>query len=449
MTQTTEQRVLGRYRLTGEIALGGTARVHRARDEQLDRDVAVKILHPHLLPDDTSRRRLAAEARAAASLSHPGVVMVYDVDPDAAAPAIVMELVDGESLAARFATHGPMAPREVARVGAEIADALYHAHRRGIVHRDVKPGNILLERESGRAKLVDFGIAHSLAAGAESLTQTGLTVGTPRYMAPEQMAGGRVGPRTDLWSLGVVLYEALGGRPPFTGPTPLAIAQAQQAGAPPLENVDPALASIIGSCLAYDTAQRPPDAHAVANALRAWLAHGSETTAQTITAPVAVVPAAPAAAPAAAPQAAGAPPRRTRRVGWIPAAVAGAALVGLAMAALLLVPDLFSGVAEQEPTRRPRATPTPTATPEPTPDPLAQLQAAYLEACGEPIPPDKLEEDDFAKLVEKVNEEITKCLEEANEEGDGEGGPPPQDDGRGNGNEGNQGRGNDGGGNDD
>ena len=185
---TQPRLVLGRYRLLDQIAVGGTARVFRARDEQLDRDVAVKLLHPHLLPDDTARRRLAAEARAAAGLSHPGIATVYDVDTHPAAPAIVMELVDGEPLSARLA-HGPMPPGAVARLGTELADALLHAHRRGIVHRDVKPGNILLERGSGRARLVDFGIAHSLAAGAESLTQTGTALGTPRYMSPEQMAG--------------------------------------------------------------------------------------------------------------------------------------------------------------------------------------------------------------------------------------------------------------------
>ena len=206
--------VLDRYRLVERVAVGGSAEVWRAHDEQLDRAVAVKRLHPHLLPDAVSRQRLAAEARAAAGLSHPAIVGIYDIDTTGDWPALVMELVDGESLAARLAREGPLPEREAAAIVTDIADGLYHAHKRGIVHRDVKPGNVLLDRE-GRARLADFGIARSLAESAERLTQTGSVMGTLRYMAPEQLTGGEIGQRTDLYGLGAVMHEAHTGEPPF------------------------------------------------------------------------------------------------------------------------------------------------------------------------------------------------------------------------------------------
>ena len=267
---TANSLILGRYRLDREIAVGGTARVWRARDAKQDRAVAVKLLHPHLLPDATSRRRLEGEARAAEALSHPAIAAVYDVSGPDDDPALVMELVDGEPLSKRLERDGPMAPKAAAALAADVAEALYHAHQRGIVHRDVKPGNILVERLTGRARLIDFGIAHSLEAASHDLTRTGTSLGTPRYMAPEQLAADPIGPRTDLWGLGVVLYQALSGRVPFDGTTPLAIATQQQAGAPPLD-VDPALAAIVSRCLSVAIEDRPLHAGAVAEALRAWI----------------------------------------------------------------------------------------------------------------------------------------------------------------------------------
>ena len=225
--------------------------------------MAVKLLHPHLLPDATSRRRLEGEARAAKALSHPAIAAVYDVSGPDDDPALVMELVDGEPLSERLERDGPMPPKAAAALAADVAEALYHAHQRGIVHRDVKPANILVERQSGRARLIDFGIAHSLEAASHDLTRTGTSLGTPRYMAPEQLAGEPIGPRTDLWGLGAVLYQALSGRVPFDGATPLAIATQQQAGAPPLE-LDAALAAVVTRCLSVAIDDRPIHAGAVA-----------------------------------------------------------------------------------------------------------------------------------------------------------------------------------------
>ena len=266
-----DQLILGRYRLIERLALGGSAEVWRAHDEQLDRQVAVKRLHPHLLPDASSRKRLAAEARAAASLSHPVIVDIYDVDATGEAPALVMELVDGESLSARIAHLVRSSHARPASMAADIAEALFHAHQRGVVHRDVKPGNVLLASD-GRTRLVDFGIAHSLAESAERLTMTGTVVGTMSAMAPEQLLGGPITPRTDLYGIGVVLYEALTGRPPYPGGSPVALAEAQRAGPPPLEGIDPTLAAIVAACLAVEPENRPLHAGALAVALRSWLA---------------------------------------------------------------------------------------------------------------------------------------------------------------------------------
>ena len=421
---TQQTLVLGRYRLLDQIAMGGTARVYRARDEQLDRDVAVKLLHPHLLPDDTSRRRLAAEARAAAGLSHPGIATVYDVDTDPDAPAIVMELVDGEPLSVRLAA-GPMPPREVARLGAEVADALFHAHRRGIVHRDVKPGNLLLERGTGRARLVDFGIAHSLAMGAESLTQTGTALGTPRYMAPEQMAAGKVGPRTDLWCLGAVMYQALTGRVPFDGATPLTIADQQRDGPAPMAGIDPGLASLVIACLSYRVERRPLDAGALATSLRGWLDGASlEATTQTLAV-------APAVAAAHEPEPAAQPAGRTRGRPRGVALLAGATLLALVLLGGVVASGLVPGVAEA---------PDPTATPRPTPNWTAALLADYREACGEPLDRDELEGMTRTEAEEDVGERIGECLADADEDDDeGPGRGKDKGKGKGNGNGGGNG----------
>lgn len=388
----TKKRILDRYRLTERLASGGSAEVWRARDEQLQRDVAVKLLHPHLLPDERSRGRLVAEARAAASLSHPGIVGIYDVDVTGEAPALIMELVDGEPLAARLDRDGALTPREAARIVAEVGEALFHAHKRGVVHRDVKPGNILLERD-GRARLVDFGIAHSLAETAERLTLTGTVIGTLRYMGPEQLTGEPITPRTDLYGLGTVLHEALTGRAPFPSSTPVGLVEAQRAGPPAMDDADPALASLTRACLAFDPAGRPLHAGALADALRAWLAGNPQPAlaipvsvpdTQAVTQPMGRVPAAavapvvaPAAVAAAPPVAtSGAAPPRTsgtsardaggrRRGSAVPAAVLAAlalvALVGLA--AFVLRGGGTGGIGE------PTATPTPTAVATPSPQP--------------------------------------------------------------------------------
>lgn len=262
--------ILGRYRLQARLAVGGSAEVWRAHDQQLDRPVAIKLLHEHLLRDRRARERLAEEAQAMGALSHRGIVRTYDLDLDGRRPALVLELIEGSSLAEHLAD-GPMDPRRVAALVAEVADALAHAHARGILHRDVKPGNVLLDRD-GHAHLVDFGIARAVASSAAHLTQTGTVAGTLHYMAPEQLSDEPIGPAADLYALGVVMYEALAGRLPHPATAPLALARQKAGGRPPMPGTDPALAAIVRACLEPRPGRRPADAACLASALRGWLA---------------------------------------------------------------------------------------------------------------------------------------------------------------------------------
>ncbi|WP_149825869.1 serine/threonine-protein kinase [Streptomyces tailanensis] len=209
--------VAGRYRLEARIGRGGMGIVWRATDELLGRQVAVKelALDPSL-PEETSRQlreRTLREARAVAGLSHPHIIVVHDVVEQDERPYIVMELIDGGSLAERIANQGPVDAREAARIGLDLLAALRRAHDAGVLHRDLKPANVLLEAGTDRVVLTDFGIAQ--VAGATTLTETGSFVGSPEYTAPERMSGLRTGPESDLWSLGALLCAVLSGESPF------------------------------------------------------------------------------------------------------------------------------------------------------------------------------------------------------------------------------------------
>ena len=216
----------GRYRLVRLIAGGGMAQVWEAHDEILARAVAVKVLHPHLAEDTAFLERFRREAVAAARLSHPNVVAVFDTGVDGGLVYIVMELVRGRTLRDLLAAQGALGPARAVQIAAQIAEALDYAHGQGIVHRDVKPANVLIA-DDGRVKVADFGIAKAASAvfGSNAdLTQTGAIVGTAKYLSPEQVNGEPQDRRADVYSLGVVLYEMLCGRPPFTGDTELAVA---------------------------------------------------------------------------------------------------------------------------------------------------------------------------------------------------------------------------------
>ena len=262
-------RLGGRYRVGGLLAAGGMGEVWAARDLLLDRPVAVKVLAAALAGDGRAAERLRREARAAARLEHPNIARALDLGEQDGRPYLVMELLEGESLAARIDRPGPMAPAEAARVVAAVADALQAAHSAGVVHRDVKPGNVFLTA-GGEVKVLDFGIAS--AAGDAGLT-TGDLLGTAAYLAPERALGRPATPAADLYSLGVVLYELLAGRRPFQGGSDLELAMAQvNAQAPPLALVAPSTPpSLVAACeraLAKDPAARPPSAAAFARLLR-------------------------------------------------------------------------------------------------------------------------------------------------------------------------------------
>ncbi|MEU1801064.1 protein kinase [Streptomyces sp. NPDC019937] len=206
----------GRYRLVSRLGRGGMGTVWRAVDELLGRDVAVKELHVDegSGPDDWQRgERALREARTVAQIKHPNVIVLHDVVEQDGHPWIVMELVDGSSLADRLGARGPLGPREAGRVAAALLDALRVAHARGVLHRDIKPANVLIEAGTGRVVLTDFGIAQ--VDGATTLTETGAFVGSPEYTAPERMSGRRTGPESDLWSLGVLLCTLVSGASPF------------------------------------------------------------------------------------------------------------------------------------------------------------------------------------------------------------------------------------------
>ena len=263
----------GRYRLVELLGQGGMATIFRATDAQLGREVAVKVLHPQYGRDPDFVARFRQEAQAAASLSHPNIVAVYDFGTDADGPYIVMELVDGEDVATLLARNGPLPPRQAARLAAEVAHALAAAHARGIVHRDVKPGNILVSSD-GRVKVADFGIARAWADAR--LTLPGVTLGSVHYFSPEQALGEQATEASDIYSLGVVLYELLTGRRPWEGDTPASVAMARVSAPPPLvsavrPNVPPALEAIDRTALSPDPAARFPNAGAMAVALEAFL----------------------------------------------------------------------------------------------------------------------------------------------------------------------------------
>jgi serine/threonine-protein kinase len=263
------QLIAGRYELARLIASGGMAEVWQATDTVLERQVAVKILHAHLGADGQFVQRFRTEAVAAARLHHPAIVSIYDTCSDAGTEAIVMELVRGQTLRQYLDAHGPLPTDEVIDIGAEVADALEAAHRSGLVHRDIKPANILL-CEDHRVMVTDFGIAK--VRDDPDHTTTGQMLGTVKYLAPEQVEGAPVDGRTDIYALGVVLYEALTGRPPFAGDSQAATALARLHSTPPRpRQIRPSVPRALDDVVMRAMSRSPDDRYPTAAEFRAAL----------------------------------------------------------------------------------------------------------------------------------------------------------------------------------
>jgi serine/threonine protein kinase len=278
--------LFGRYRLIEPAGSGGSAEVWRALDTKTGEEVAVKRLHPIVFANEAGLARLKREFDALRSLDAPHIVHVRDLEVADDDAAIILDYVPGRSLADRLAAGPPFELAEAVAVARDIATALTAAHAAGIVHRDVTPGNILLDPTDG-ARLTDFGIA--LGGGAESVTATGQLMGTMRFLAPEQLRGAPATPASDLHALAAVTYEMLAGHPAYAATTPVALAEEQDRGAAPIETIPPALDAAVRQAMAPDPADRPADAAAFAQSLSAGL------IADAVTQPIQGLPIVPAA----------------------------------------------------------------------------------------------------------------------------------------------------------
>ena len=274
-------RVLSdRYEIRAVVGTGGMATVFRGWDRRLDRDIAVKVLHPHFAADREFVERFHREARFAAQLSsHPNIVTIHDVGNDGEIHYIVMELVDGSNLKSLIAAGAPFPVGRAFPIGEQIAAALAFAHERGLVHRDIKPQNILVERD-GHTKVADFGIAR--AVYSEQMTRPGVVLGTVEYLSPEQARGKPAQPSSDLYSLGVVLYEMLTGHLPFTADTSMGVAMQHVHDQPPPlgEAIPPAAAALVLRALSKD----PSDRYQSASELEQALRQGKQLESEEITA---------------------------------------------------------------------------------------------------------------------------------------------------------------------
>ena len=258
-------RRIGRFQIAATLGTGGFATVYRAEDTRLRREVAIKLLHPQLAADEGFVRRFAAEAQTSARLRHPHIVTVYEVgETEEGHPYLVMELLQGEPLSQVIAKHGPFALDQASRILLQLSAALDYLHGQGLIHRDLKPSNVMVD-DSGDITLMDFGIARALDEQAH-LTQTGQLVGSPAYLAPEQIKGLPVSTASDLYALGILTYELLAGRTPFRGNVTSVIRAQLDTPPPPIGEFNPSLPAsavrALDSILAKEPSQRPPSATA-------------------------------------------------------------------------------------------------------------------------------------------------------------------------------------------
>jgi eukaryotic-like serine/threonine-protein kinase len=436
------QALDGRYQLGSLLGVGGMARVYLASDRVLERQVAVKVLSPPYAQDPVFVERFRREARSAARLSHPNIVAVFDSGSDADQHYLVMEYVAGQSLAELLGRQGRLAPRRAAELAVEVCAALAAAHAQGLVHRDVKPANVLVG-DDGQVKVTDFGIVK--AAATATLTGTGTVLGTAAYLSPEQAQGGPVDARSDLYSLGCVLYELLCGTPPFgsgvdSPPVAVATRHLHQPPEPPSAHnrqVDPVLDAVVLTALAKDPALRHQRAIELQDALKGVLA-GEAVAAGPVGFPAAAAPSEPLVGrpggTGVLPAAMGPAVRGSgRRSGWprwaLP--VAGLAL-GIGLVAAVLWPDGGSTPTRREagPTPAPAPSASSTTTPRsPTAAPsasdvdaaLANL-TAVITAAGQQGTIDKEAEDLLHQADDLANalQENPKDKDETKDEGRGD-----------------------------
>src|ERR1700755_955471 len=269
---TTPQHLSDRYELGEILGFGGMSEVHLARDVRLHRDVAVKVLRAALARDPSFYLRFRREAQNAAALNHPSIVAVYDTGeaetPSGPLPYIVMEYVEGVTLRDIVHTEGPLAPRRAIEIIADACQALNFSHQNGIIHRDVKPANIMISATNA-VKVMDFGIARAIADSGNSVTQTAAVIGTAQYLSPEQARGETVDARSDVYSLGCVLYEILTGEPPFVGDSPVAVAyqHVREDPVPPSER-NPALSPDLDAVVLKALAKNPDNRYQTAAEMR-------------------------------------------------------------------------------------------------------------------------------------------------------------------------------------
>jgi eukaryotic-like serine/threonine-protein kinase len=358
---TAQARLLGgRYQVGELLGYGGMAEVHRGRDLRLGRDVAIKMLRTDLARDQTFQMRFRREAQNAASLNHPAIVAVYDTGEEIAPtgetlPFIVMEFVNGRTLKEVLAAEGRLMPRRALEISADISAALEFSHRHGIIHRDIKPGNVMLT-QNGQVKVMDFGIARALASGATTMTQTSAVIGTAQYLSPEQARGEAVDARSDVYAAGCVLFELLCGHPPFVGDSPVSVAYQHVREDPraPSEinrDVTPPIDAIVLKALSKNPANRYQSAGEMrADLLRA--AAGRPVLATPVmrdpdTMPMgaaATVVHRPTGQPTRTPPARVGDPRRRRASAWVMAALAALGV----LAVIALVAGLLAQQSRQD-----------------------------------------------------------------------------------------------------
>lgn len=452
-----------RYQLDERIGVGGMGEVWRATDTLLSRPVAVKVLHPAQMAEPISRQRFRTEARISAGLSHPGIAQVYDYGEQNDNAFLVMELVCGEPLSAIIRRDDGLEPSAALGLLTQAAQALGAAHARGVVHRDIKPGNLLVT-DDGTVKLTDFGIARGDTS--VTLTQTGMVMGTAQYISPEQASGQSATYASDVYSLGVVAYECLVGTPPFTADAPLALALAHVRDQPPPlpEHIPEAVCTLVLGMLAKSTADRPASAVEVAQTAQLLRGAASPAEANQSTSVLGAAPvqtsvmsgtttlgaagtandggAATQPEGAVEPSASGegddsaGPPTRSRRVGWRAVAAVIAVVLVLAVGALFLGQWFGGGQESGQPAGNDQRAESPEPTEaddeppeEPEPEEPEPEEPEVEEDPGQGEPAPDPQEDTGVPQEEPTDAPAEPQPEETEEEQEEEPDDPPDDDG--------------------